>query len=138
MMRTACSSLWMCALALMLGAASSAWAQRPKAPPQPAGQETAAPADADEEAAPASQPSQQAKCDAYRKAFDAVVARVGRKGLSDEFIGRNAAFIEASCAGERNVCPRSPEELRVANFIVAQAVGSTGGTFMPFGCPKQP
>ncbi|MBN9064016.1 MAG: hypothetical protein BGP06_07335 [Rhizobiales bacterium 65-9] len=162
MMRTAFSSLAICAWALALAAAAPAFAQnqtppqppRAQRPAQPAKpqaqpatppaqtqqpqQDASAPKEADEDAAPASQPSQQVKCDAYRKAFDAVVARVGRKGLSDEFIGRNAAFVEASCAGERNVCPRSPEELRVANIIVAQAVSSTGGTFMPFGCPKQP
>lgn len=84
------------------------------------------------------QTSQQAKCEAYRKAFDTVIGRVGRNGLSPEFLDRNNAFVAANCAGARDVCPRSPEELRVANIIVAQAVSSTGGTFMPFGCPAQP
>ncbi|WP_342362626.1 hypothetical protein [Terrarubrum flagellatum] len=142
----------------MFASASAAWAQplppsRPASPSAPAAQPApatqsappaastqqpaSAPADADEEAAPSSQPTQNAKCETYRKSFDGAVNRLGKKGLGQEFLDRNAAFIASNCAGERNVCPRSPEELRVANVIVMQAVSGTGGTFMPFACRKE-
>lgn len=77
----------------------------------------------------------QARCAAYRDAFETALTRFGKAGVSPEFIERSNAFVASNCAGERNVCPRSNEELRIANVIVMRAVGATGGTFMPFACP---
>ena len=77
------------------------------------------------------------RCLAYRDAFEAALTRFGRNGLSPEFIERSNAFVASNCTGERNVCPRSNEELRIANIIIMRAVGATGGTFMPFACPSQ-
>ena len=93
--------------------------------------------DPDGEAAPANQPSQSSKCDIFRTAFDSAVQRFGKAGLSEEFLTRGAAFSSGGCEGQRNVCPRSPEELKLANLVILRAVGRTGGSFLPFACPPK-
>ena len=56
------------------------------------------------------------------------------KRAQPELLERSATFLSSNCAGARNVCPRTAEELRLANIVVMQAVSRTGGTFMPFSC----
>ena len=75
------------------------------------------------------------KCARYTKAWHEALRRYGRTGLSEEFLSRHDAFLASACMGEANVCPRSPEELALANVMVIQAMNAgTASTFPPFAC----
>lgn len=77
------------------------------------------------------------KCARYRKASVEAIARQGAKGLGQEFLDRHAAFLASACEGERNVCPRSPEELNLANTLVILSMNQgMASTFAPFACRK--
>jgi hypothetical protein len=79
------------------------------------------------------------KCDNYRKAWAFTLARRDRQGLGAEFIAAHEAFLASDCNGERNVCPRSKEELDLANLMVILAMNAgTASTFLPFACKKSP
>lgn len=79
------------------------------------------------------------KCDNYRKAWQFTLARRDRRGLGAEFIAAHEAFLASDCQGERNVCPRSKEELDLANLMVILAMNAgTASTFLPFACKKSP
>ncbi|MCZ8181850.1 MAG: hypothetical protein O9322_02685 [Beijerinckiaceae bacterium] len=77
------------------------------------------------------------KCEIYTKATAEALQRFGRTGLGVEFLARHEAFLAGGCAGERDVCPKSPEELRLANALVIRGMNAgMASTFFPFGCPK--
>ena len=77
------------------------------------------------------------KCDNYRSAWNFTLARRSRKGLGEEFLARHAAFIASGCTAPADVCPRSPEELDLANVMVILAMNAgTASTFLPFACKK--
>ena len=77
------------------------------------------------------------KCERYGKATAEALARQGRKGLSDEFLSRHDAFLASRCEGEREVCPRSAEELALANTLVIVSMNlGMASTFAPFACRK--
>lgn len=75
------------------------------------------------------------RCARYAAAWTEGLARFGTDGLGAEFLRRHAAFLEAGCRGPREVCPRSPAELAMADVMSAAAVnaGATG-SFLPFAC----
>ena len=75
------------------------------------------------------------KCNRYRKAYDQSIARLGKKGLSPEFLASHDAFLAANCQARAEVCARSKEELELANRLVLMAMNSgMSGTFLPFNC----
>lgn len=75
------------------------------------------------------------KCNRYRKAYDQSIARLGKKGLSPEFLASHDAFLAANCQARAEVCARSKEELELANRLVLMAMNSgMSGTFPPFYC----
>ena len=75
------------------------------------------------------------KCAIYADEWADALAMRGKTGIGQEFIDRQATFIAAGCLGDRNVCPRSPEELRLADLLTLMAVSEgIAGTFLPFGC----
>ncbi|MCZ8187362.1 MAG: hypothetical protein O9308_13355 [Beijerinckiaceae bacterium] len=77
------------------------------------------------------------KCERYAKATAEALQRFGRTGLGAEFLARHEAFLASGCQGERDVCPKSPEELRLANALVIRGMNAgMASTFFPFGCPK--
>ena len=77
------------------------------------------------------------KCVRYQRAWDELAARRGTRGLGPEFIERHAAFIAGGCTGQADVCPRSAEELEVANIMIVAAMNAgTASTFPPFACRK--
>lgn len=77
------------------------------------------------------------KCERYKKATAEALTRQGRKGLSDGFITRHEAFLASNCEGERDVCPRSAEELALANTLVIVSMNlGMASTFAPFACRK--
>ncbi|MBF9195981.1 hypothetical protein [Microvirga terrestris] len=75
------------------------------------------------------------KCERYEKAWIEALARRGRQGLSPEFIERHEAFLASGCTTQADVCPRSAEELGLANIMVVAAMNAgTASTFPPFAC----
>ncbi|WP_201829771.1 hypothetical protein [Microvirga zambiensis] len=86
------------------------------------------------------QPSQswpEVKCARYKKAWSDALARLGTNGLSQDFLDRHEAFLGSGCTVQGNVCPRSEEELGLANMMVVAAMNAgTASTFPPFACRK--
>jgi hypothetical protein len=77
------------------------------------------------------------KCTRYKKAWDEALARTKAKGLGQEFLERHEAFLASGCTSKADVCPRSEEELALANMMVVAAMNAgTASTFPPFACPK--
>ncbi len=77
------------------------------------------------------------KCARYRKAWSDALAHRGTKGLGKEFIARHEAFLASGCTAKGDVCPRSAEELDLANMMVVAAMNAgTASTFPPFSCRK--
>ena len=75
------------------------------------------------------------KCVHYREAWSAALQHQGTAGLGRDFLDRHAAFLESGCTHEHDVCPRSAEELALANVMVMSAMNSgTASTFPPFAC----
>jgi len=78
------------------------------------------------------------KCARYRKAWAEALARRGTKGLGQEFLDRHEAFLASGCTAQADVCPRSEEELTLANIMVVAAMNAgTASTFPPFACRKR-
>ncbi|MGL4974928.1 MAG: hypothetical protein ACRC56_06520 [Bosea sp. (in: a-proteobacteria)] len=79
------------------------------------------------------------KCARYRAAYAKAIARQGLNGIGNEFQESHAAFLASGCLEGRNVCPRSKEELNLANTLVILAMnGGMASTFLPFACRKPP
>jgi len=77
------------------------------------------------------------KCARYRKAWSEALARRGTQGLGREFLDRHEAFLASGCTTRGDVCPRSAEELDLANIMVVAAMNAgTASTFPPFACRK--
>jgi hypothetical protein len=77
------------------------------------------------------------KCARYKKAWDDALTRVTVKGLGQEFLERHEAFLASGCTARADVCPRSDEELALANMMVVAAMNAgTASTFPPFACRK--
>lgn len=77
------------------------------------------------------------KCARYRDAWDEALRRFGRAGLSDDFLNAHAGFLARDCDSPRDVCPRSKEELALANVMVLRAMNAgTASTFPPFACRR--
>jgi len=77
------------------------------------------------------------KCDRYRKAWSDALARRGTRGLGREFLDRHEAFLASGCTARADVCPRSVEELDLANVLTILAMNAgTASTFLPFACRK--
>lgn len=77
------------------------------------------------------------KCARYKKAWTEALARRGTKGLSGDFLERHEAFLASGCTAKAEVCPRSTEELDLANMMVVAAMNAgTASTFPPFACRK--
>jgi hypothetical protein len=79
------------------------------------------------------------KCERYTKAYEDSVARLGVKGLGADFLERHRAFLASGCTSPAKVCPRSEEELRLANTLVIRGMNAgMASTFFPFSCSKGP
>lgn len=77
------------------------------------------------------------KCARYKAAWADVLARRGPRGLSDDFIASHDAFLASGCTARADVCPRSPEELDLANVLTVLAMNAgTASTFLPFACRR--
>ena len=77
------------------------------------------------------------KCARYTKAWSEALRRKGPQGLGSEFIQRHDAFLASGCARGIGVCPRSAEELEMANIMIIAAFNAgMASTFTPFTCAK--
>lgn len=77
------------------------------------------------------------KCERYTKDWTEALRRFGPAGLSPDFLNRHDAFLASGCDGPREVCPRSKEELALANAMVLRAMNAgTASTFLPFACRR--
>jgi hypothetical protein len=77
------------------------------------------------------------KCERYRTAYEEATRRFGTKGLGPEFLARHDAFMASGCQTPPDVCPRSTEELNLANIMVMAGMNAgMSSTFMPFACRK--
>lgn len=100
------------AAALLTGMTCGAWAQDAAPPDWPA-----------------------VKCERYRKVWTDVMARRGNAGLGTAFLERHEAFIASGCTSRADVCPRTPQELQVANLLSLGAMNAgMTGSFLPFAC----
>lgn len=77
------------------------------------------------------------KCERYTRAYGEALAKFGRKGLGQPFLDAHEAFLASGCAIKGAVCPRSTEELNLANVMVIMGMNQgMASTFMPFACPR--
>ncbi len=77
------------------------------------------------------------KCDRYRKAWTDILARRGAEGLGPDFVTSHDAFLASGCTAKADVCPRSREELALANVLTIAAMNAgAASTFLPFACRK--
>lgn len=77
------------------------------------------------------------KCVRYTRAWTELMSRRGKEGLGSEFLERHDAFLASGCTTRADVCPRSKEELDVANIMIIQAMNAgTASTFPPFACRR--
>jgi hypothetical protein len=77
------------------------------------------------------------KCERYRAAWTEALSRRGTKGIGREFLDNHEAFLASGCTTQGNVCPRSEEELALANIMVVAAMNAgTASTFPPFACRR--
>lgn len=75
------------------------------------------------------------KCNRYRAAYELILNRQGKTGLSPEFLASHDAFLAANCQARAEVCARSPEEIALANKLTLMAMNrGMSGTFLPFYC----
>ena len=75
------------------------------------------------------------KCRRYKKAWVEVLGREGTQGLGKDFLDRHEAFLASNCTRPSDVCPRSFEELKLANIMVVRSMDfGAASTFVPFYC----
>ena len=78
------------------------------------------------------------KCERYKKAWADASTQLTRQGLSADFVTGHDAFLASNCSGKRNVCPRSEQELLMANVLVIKGMNAGfASTFFPFACRSQ-
>jgi len=77
------------------------------------------------------------KCQRYKKAYADAIARFGKRGLGQAFLETHDAFLASDCTVKVDVCPRSKEELDLANVLVILSMNQgMASTFVPFNCRK--
>lgn len=77
------------------------------------------------------------KCERYKQGWATALTRMGTRGLGKEFLDSPEAFLASGCTAVGRVCPRSSEELELANIMVIVAMNAgTASTFPPFACNK--
>jgi hypothetical protein len=77
----------------------------------------------------------QVKCERYERAYRDSVARLGTGGLGAGFLSGHESFFASGCKKQADVCPKSPEELRMANTLVIRGMNEgMASTFFPFAC----
>ena len=76
-----------------------------------------------------------AKCRFYEETWRDMIAHYGSEILTPEFRDENERFIRSTCLQRIPVCPRSSEDLAIANALTLGTMnGDVGGSFLPFAC----
>jgi hypothetical protein len=89
------------------------------------------PAQAQEDSWPAQ------KCTIYAEAWAKALDFFGDDQMNYAFMAGNENFIAGGCSGPADICPRSAQELEIANALtLAMMNAGTASTFLPFGCPR--
>lgn len=106
------------ALALLTGltASGACFAGAPKSPPQN---------------------WSEVKCERYKAAWTQILARRQTLSIGPEFRERHDAFLASGCTARADVCPRSADEIELANMLTIAAMNAgAASTFLPFACRK--
>lgn len=75
------------------------------------------------------------KCSRYAATWPEALARFGRDGLGAEFLARHDAFLASGCRQRAAVCPRSAQEIALADAMTVAAMNAgTASSFLPFAC----
>jgi hypothetical protein len=75
------------------------------------------------------------KCARYTQVWRELIAKRGMAGLSEAFRAQHNAFLVSGCHSAPAVCPRSPQELELANLLVLRGMSlKLASTFFPFRC----
>jgi hypothetical protein len=81
------------------------------------------------------QTPQDAKCARYAAAWTEAQSRFGPAGLSTDFRAGQEAFIASNCRARPGICPRSPQELAMADILTIAAMNAgMASSFLPFAC----
>jgi hypothetical protein len=84
--------------------------------------------------APAPRGWTEEKCSRYALSWTEALARFGQTGLGEDFLARHEAFLASGCR-TRDVCPRSPQELAMADIMTIAAMNAgMASSFVPFIC----
>ncbi|MGL4325664.1 MAG: hypothetical protein ACRCTD_16645 [Beijerinckiaceae bacterium] len=79
----------------------------------------------------------QIKCDRYRADWRDALRRFGTNALSASFIAAHDECLALGCPTPGHVCPRSPQELALANILTVRAMNAgMASTFLPFRCQR--
>lgn len=83
----------------------------------------------------AAQTPQDAKCARYAAAWTEAQSRIGQAGLGGAFLAGQDAFIASNCRARPGICPRSPQELAMADILTIAAMNAgMASSFLPFAC----
>ncbi|WP_108395429.1 hypothetical protein [Devosia submarina] len=81
---------------------------------------------------------QQEKCRIYGEAWEKALDFFGSDDMNYNFMAGNENFIAGGCTEQANVCPRSAQELEIANALtIALMNAGAASTFLPFRCAAQ-
>ncbi len=76
------------------------------------------------------------KCVLYDSALTEALQMLGRGGIRDDFLARNAEFIAGGCQANTNICPETAREVDLVNLLTVMTMNEgMASTFVPFGCP---
>lgn len=89
----------------------------------------------------ANQPStawQSQKCQAFEAAWGRALDVHGTDNMNYDFVAQNENFIESDCIEQSAICPRSDQEIDVANDITFEMMGiGLASTFLPYRCQAE-
>ena len=75
------------------------------------------------------------KCAIYETAWNRALDDFGSDQLNYAFIAGNENFIAGGCSERVRLCPRSDQELDIANLLSLVMINAgTASTFLPFHC----
>lgn len=78
------------------------------------------------------------KCALYEDAWGRALQSFGDDNLNYNFVATNENFIASGCTDTIKACPRSAQELEIANVLTLVMMNEgAASTFLPFGCPSE-